>query len=319
MREEITRREIEASPKFPNEKIIFDLNEWNFVKIDQVQHDASAQENLTEIYRDLLTNRIAALEPNIRPTAFGAIRCKDDGVHAKDGVRLVQFASGAFCLQEDRYIEGHSDLQPTGTVVAKCVFWDRVIGQGWDQCFQSPRNFCEENKKLFRLDDVLASGLLLEKATPQGHDGKDPPPEFLLYDFNKTTEWRLRCRFLGKETWDKLIAEKHVRSSMEEVAVEFFQTYKQEQQEQPRTQVDAAERQRQMNEENERKKQELMKTFLFKPPEPVPVEAIAPVPAADTETTTVAAPRKRRATACAITFGEKPKQKRKKSKSGKRK
>ena len=132
MREEITKKKIEAAPKHPNDTLIFDLNEWNFVRIDQVETSTTTQEGLTEIYRDFLSNRISNMEPNIRPTAFGAIRCKNDGVHAKDGIRLVQFASGAFCLQEDRNVEGYSDPQPTGTVVAKCIFWDHVIGQGWD-------------------------------------------------------------------------------------------------------------------------------------------------------------------------------------------
>ena len=328
MRDSIRRREIEAAPKFPNEKIIFDLNEWNFVKIDQVETDANAQEGLTEIYRDLLTDRIAILEPQIRPTAFGAVRCENDGVHGKGGIRLVQFASKAFCLQEERIVEGHSEPQPTGTMVAKCVFWDHIIGPGWDRFFQPPRNFCEENKKLFRLDDVLATGLDLEKTSPEGHDGKDTPPDSLLYDFNRNAERRLRCRFLGLETWNQLIAERHIRSSMEEVAIEFFETYNLKEDTPPPPQIDDTERRRKMNEEAEKKKQELLKTYLFKPTAPLPVESVAPTPpaaaaapvaAAAAVTAPVRAPRKRKTTKQAITFSEKPKHKRKTSQNRRKK
>ena len=162
-------------------------------------------------------------------------------MHAKDGIRLVQFASGAYCLEEDATVEGHAEPQPTGTVVVKCTFWDRVIGKEWDGCFQPPRNYCEENKIMFRLDDVLASGLALMLVTPLGEEGNNPPPASLLYQYNRTQERKLRCRFLDKEDWLKLLSEKQVRSSMEEVAVEFFETYKQEDDTTPQPQIDATE------------------------------------------------------------------------------
>ena len=127
----------------------------------------------------------------------------------------------------------------------------------------------------------------------------------------------MRCRFLEEYKWDELKSERYVRLSMEEVAVEFFETYGHGEDKTTEPQMDATERQRKMEEEAAKRKQEMMDTFLFKPTAPVPVEAVPPAPAP--AVTAAAASRKRKATAKTITFGEKPKQKRKTTKSRKKK
>ena len=180
MREQIKQRDIEKSPDNPADKIIFDLNAWNFVKLVETEKEGFNQGNLKKVYHDILTETVAGFEHEMRPLVFGAVRCEENGVHAPDGVRLVQFGSGAFSLNEEAKVQGHDEEQPIGTVVVRCVLWDRVIGAGWQGWFQPPRNYSEDKKLLFRLDDVLGSGLTMEKATDEGNNGKDPPPKRFL-------------------------------------------------------------------------------------------------------------------------------------------
>ena len=95
-----------------------DLNDWNFVVLDEKPLQFN-QAEVNLIYQDALTGIESAVENDIEDKGFGAVMGPHDKLWAQDGIYLVQWSGEAFPLQQPTVLENCGAIpMPVGMMAA---------------------------------------------------------------------------------------------------------------------------------------------------------------------------------------------------------
>ena len=199
------------------EDVLGELNDWNFVTIEEKKDQCNAEE-LSLWHQDVLTEKIAAMELQVGPTQVGVIAVETIDGNAPDGFKLVTFTSKPYTLQEEHL--GAEETLPVGTVVVKGKYWKRISGlppSHKDQKWCQPPNFGTQRPSVIPLRHVLSANVstLNGEAAPSG-----PPPKICLDGWLRSKkDCRSRCRMVDPLTLTDLTTERHIRNKMEIVDV----------------------------------------------------------------------------------------------------
>jgi hypothetical protein len=189
------------------EKVMGELNDWNFVVLDEkpLQWD-QAEVNL--LYQDALTGMESAVENKIQDRGFGAVMGPYHSLFAKDSIYLVQWSGEAFPLQQPTVLENCGDVpMPIGTMAVRGFYWQKVVGEGPRNWYERPQSYSDV--KMFAMRDVLSGEV--GAAKPSEETGEPPVINDLQW-YNK--ENRSLCRKVGYQEWCDLFCEKHTREKM---------------------------------------------------------------------------------------------------------
>ena len=197
------------SPQCKLSAVFGNYNGWNQFKlrkkIDKQSHTDQREKNAVNelvnvVKQDALTYRSELAEKEARMGGYGALACVDPD----DPFYLVEFKSDPYMLEEDTYVYGE-EWMPEGTVVVDGIFYTAVPRhRGW---YAPPDD--REDEEVFQIQHFLTGKLDVGQATES-----NPEPKL------KRNDLVGKLVHLDSKEIDRMLAESHVRDSLELVEIE---------------------------------------------------------------------------------------------------